>query len=891
MSATGKTHAKAPEGERARILESDAGSVAWRRWGPYVSDRQWGTVREDYSEGGSAWDSFPFDHVRLRAYRWGEDGIFGFSDDQQQLCLGLALWNGKDAILKERFFGLSGTQGNHGEDVKDYYFYLDATPTHSYQRALYKYPLQAFPYESLRDENARRGRSQPEFELVDTGIFDGGYIDVVVEYAKEGPEDILLRITVTNRATIDSTIHVLPTLWFRNTWSWFPDAAKPELALKSGTQSIHASHAVLGERWLTFEPDGVPLFTENETNAAALWGGTNPSPYVKDGIDAYVVRGILDAVNPAARGTKAAIHHVLDIAPGASRSVRVRVSATAGVAIDATFDKTIDRRRAEADAFYRNVLPSTTSDDRRNIARQAFAGMLWNKQFYRYAIVRWLTGDPASPPPPSARWHGRNREWPHFACGDVISMPDKWEYPWFAAWDLAFHAVTFALIDPAFAKSQLELLMGEGYMHPNGQLPAYEWAFGDVNPPVHAWAALQVYRTEFERTGRADRAFLERMFHKLTMYFTWWVNRKDAGGDNVFSGGFLGLDNIGPFDRSAPLPPQYQLRQSDGTSWMALFCASMMEIAAILTTEDPVYFDSYAKFAAHYIYINDAMHRGAAKLWDDVDGFYYDVVDADDGRRIPLRLRSMVGLIPLFATSIVDVAASSGFEDVVRSLTWLLRDRPDLAYIVDAVRERNKGGRILAAFVRDGRLPQVLRWLFDESEFLSPYGIRALSKGHEREPYVLREGNTEFRVAYEPAESSIGLFGGNSNWRGPVWMPVNYLVVHALRRMHEYYGDDLLVEFPTGSGDRMTLSKAADCISERLVAIFERDAGRRPVFGGSTRFQDDPHWSDNVLFYEYFHGDNGAGIGASHQTGWTGLVANLICELAAPSGEKELDRR
>jgi hypothetical protein len=881
-------HVETTAGERARIFEADAGTVAWRRWGPYVSDRQWGTVREDYSEGGSAWDSFPFDDARLRAYRWGEDGIFGFSDDQQLLCLGVALWNGKDAILKERFFGLSGTQGNHAEDVKDYYFYLDATPTHSYQRALYKYPLQAFPYAWLREENARRGRSHPEFELVDTGIFGDGYVDVVAEYAKAGPEDVLVRVTVTNRATVEATIHLLPALWFRNTWSWFPDAVKPELALAGDSPSIHAVHPDLGERWLTFDPGGTPLFTENETNSATLWGGANPSPYVKDGIDAYVVRDVHDAVNPAARGTKAAIHHVLVLAPGASRSVRVRLSDTPGVAIDERFDATIERRRAEADAFYAEVLPFAMSGERRNIARQAFAGMLWNKQFYRYAIVRWLTGDPAGPPPPSSRRHGRNHEWRHLSNADVVSMPDKWEYPWFAAWDLAFHAVTFALIDPGFAKGQLELLTGEGYMHPNGQLPAYEWAFGDVNPPVQAWAALQVYRTELERTGRADPAFLERMFHKLMMYFTWWVNRKDAEGNNLFSGGFLGLDNIGPFDRSAPLPPKYQLRQSDGTSWMALFCVSMMEIAAILATKDPVYFRTYAKFAAHYIYIDHAMHRAEMSLWDDVDGFYYDVVDVDDGSRIPLRLRSMVGLIPLFATTVVDATLGGGFEDVLRSLTWLVRDRPDLSYLLARAAERNKEGRMLAAFARDGRLERILGWLFDESEFLSPYGIRALSKAYEREPYVLRAENVELRVAYEPAESSSASFGGNSNWRGPVWMPVNYLVVHALRRMHDYYGDDYLVEFPTGSGTRITLWDAADRIAERLVRIFERDGGRRPVFGGATLFQEDPQWRDNLLFYEYFHGDNGAGIGASHQTGWTGLVANLIYELAAPRKREDI---
>ena len=881
MSATSTPHAETAAGERARLFEADAGTAAWRRWGPYVSDRQWGTVREDYSEGGSAWDSFSFDDARLRAYRWGEDGIFGFSDDQQYLCLGLAVWNGKDEILKERFFGLSGTQGNHGEDVKDYYFYLDGTPTHSYQRALYKYPLQAFPYRWLREENGRRGRSQPEFELADTGIFEGGYVDVVTEYAKAGPEDVLLRVTVTNRAAVETTIHLLPTLWFRNTWSWFPGAVKPRLAREGHAPSIHVVHPDLGERWLAFEPAGTTLFTENETNAAALWGGANPSPYVKDGIDAYVVRGVHDAVNPAARGTKVAIDHVLTLAPGASRSVRVRLSDAPATTIDEAFDATIARRRTEADAFYGEILPSALSEERRSIARQALAGMSWSKQFYRYAVVRWLRGDPLGPTPPSARWQGRNHEWRHLSSGDVISMPDKWEYPWFAAWDLAFHAVTFALVDPGFAKAQLELLTGEGYMHPNGQVPAYEWAFGDVNPPVQAWAALQVYRTELERTGRGDTAFLERMFHKLLMYFTWWVNRKDAEGNNVFSGGFLGLDNIGPFDRSAPLPPKYQLRQSDGTSWMALFCVSMMEIAAILAEEDPVYFRSYAKFAVHFIYISDAMHRGSTSLWDDGDGFYYDVVDVDDGRRLPLRLRSMVGLIPLFATTVVDMSAGGGFEEVLRSVTWLLRDRPDLSYVLESLNEHSKDGQVLAAFARDGRLERILRWLFDESEFLSPYGIRALSKAYEREPYVVREGDIEFRVTYEPAESSTEVFGGNSNWRGPIWMPLNYLVVHALRRMHDYYGDDYLVEFPTGSGTRITLSEAANRLAERLVGIFERAKGRRPVFGGVALFQDDPHWRDNLLFYEYFHGDNGAGIGASHQTGWTGLVANLISELAA----------
>ena len=862
--------------ERARLREADERGVLWREWGPYLSERQWGTVREDYSDNGTAWDYFPFEQSRLRAYRWGEDGIAGFSDEHQTLCFALALWNGNDPFLKERYFGLTGPQGNHGEDVKDYYWYLDATPTHSYLRTLYKYPHRRFPYEWLRDENGRRSRSEPEFELIDTGIFDDdAYFDVVTEYGKSDPQSIGVRITVTNRGKETAVLHVLPTLWFANRWSWGKAIQKPSLRFEERSRAIQSDSETTGTRYLQFAGESETLFTENESNAQALWNVPNRSPYVKDGIDAYVVRGAGDAVNPERTGTKAALHYVLELEPGQSRAVHLRLGDRVEPAFSAAFvDALISARRNEADVFYQDLSPTEVSEELRSIQRQALAGMIWSKQTYRYGIVPWLRGDEAIP---QHRHMERNVNWVHLSASDVISMPDKWEYPWFAAWDLAFHAIPFALVDIEFAKEQLELLMRERFMHPNGQIPAYEWAFEDVNPPVHPAAALAVYTAEKNLTGRADTAFLERMFVKLVMYFTWWVNRKDPEGRNVFSGGFLGLDNIGPFDRSAPFPPGFKLLQSDGTSWMALFCISMMEIARILAQENPVYYDALAKFAAHFIFINDAVNRPDG-LWDEDDGFYYDVVETPEGTQVPLRLRSMVGLIPLFATSIINPNETPIFERVVRDTAeWILRERPDLTYVVDRVRATNVSKTFLMAVVRDERLERVLRYMLDENEFLSPHGIRSLSKIYEQTPFVVRGLGHEFTVKYEPAESSIGMFGGNSNWRGPIWFPVNLLIIASLRRYHAFYGDSFTVEMPTGSGRRVPLNVVADELTGRLISIFTTGSdGRRPVFGGAEKFQTDRAWRDNILFYEYFHGDNGAGIGASHQTGWTGLVATLI---------------
>ncbi|MBV8638804.1 MAG: glucosidase [Candidatus Eremiobacteraeota bacterium] len=862
--------------ERARLREADERGVPWRKWGPYLSERQWGTVREDYSDDGSAWDYFPFEQARFRAYRWGEDGIAGFSDDHQMLCFALAFWNGNDPFLKERYFGLTGPQGNHGEDVKDYYWYLDATPTHSYLRTLYKYPQQRFPYEALCDENRQRSRSAPEFELIDTGIFnDDAYFDIIVEYAKSDPETVGIRITATNRGKQPATLHVLPTLWFMNTWSWGKSSNKPTLRLDDVSRSVFAQHEIAGTKFLQFSGEAEPLFTENESNAETLWNVTNASPYTKDGIDAYVVRGARDAVNPERVGTKAAVHHVLDLAPGEQRAVHLRLGDEPDPAFSPLqIAALIAARRNEADVFYHDIAPGEANDDLREVQRQALAGMIWSKQTYRYGIVPWLNGDG---PFPHKRQNERNANWVHLSASDVISMPDKWEYPWFAAWDLAFHAIPFALCDIEFAKQQLELLMHERFMHPNGQIPAYEWAFEDVNPPVHPAAALAVYMAEKSTTGRADTAFLERMFIKLVMYFTWWVNRKDPLGRNVFSGGFLGLDNIGPFDRSSQLPAGFRLMQSDGTSWMALFCISMMEIARILAQENPVYYDALAKFAAHFVFINDAVNE-ADGLWDEQDGFYYDVVETPEGQRVPLRLRSMVGLIPLFATSIVNPNESPLFERVVRETAeWIVRERPDLKYVIERMGSTNFSKTFLMAIVRDDRLERVLKYMLDENEFLSPYGIRSLSKVYEQQPFTIRGPHQELTVRYEPAESSTGMFGGNSNWRGPIWFPVNFMIIASLRRYHAFYGDRFTVEMPTGSGRRVPLNVVADELAGRLISIFTLDAnGRRPVFGGAERFQNDPSWRDNILFYEYFHGDNGAGIGASHQTGWTGLVATLI---------------
>ena len=866
--------------EGRRLEETLTRAAHWRRWGPYLADRQWGTVREDYSPHGTAWDAFPHDHARSRAYRWGEDGIAGISDNHGRLCFALALWNGRDSILKERLFGLTGSEGNHGEDVKEYYFYVDSTPTHSYMKALYKYPQLPFPYAALVDENRRRDRRAPEYELIDTGVFDGDrYFDVTVEYAKGSAEDILIRITVANRGPEPAELHLLPTLWFRNTWSWDPASPRPRLRASVGGGAIEAEHAELGRRWLHCDGDADLLFTENESNASRLWGVPNAGPYAKDGINDYLVEGRKDAVNADAVGTKASAHYRLTVPAAGHATVKLRLTDAPAVAFGPEFDATFDRRVREADAFYATVIPAALSDDARRVMRQAFAGLLWSKQFFHYDVRRWLEGDPAGPPPPTSRRNGRNREWEHLYNEDVISMPDKWEYPWYAAWDLAFHMIPLALIDPEFAKGQLLLFLREWYMHPNGQIPAYEWAFGDVNPPVHAWAALRVYRIERRLRGAGDRDFLQRVFHKLLLNFTWWVNRKDAEGKNVFQGGFLGLDNIGVFDRSAPLPTGGHIEQSDGTAWMGMYCLNMLAIALELAKEDPSYEDVSSKFFEHFVYIAHAMddmgHEGIS-LWDEVDGFYYDVLHAEQHHQ-PLKVRSLVGLVPLFAVETLEPEVIDALPGFKRRMQWFIDNRPDLRDHIQVQAAPGGAVRRLLSIVSREQLPRIMRLMLDEQEFLSPHGIRAVSRHHADYPYVFSLGDTEHRVDYEPAESSNGLFGGNSNWRGPVWFPMNYLLIESLQKFHHFYGDALTVPFPTGAEQRLNLWDVAAEISRRLTRIFLRDAdGRRPVYGGTEKFQRDPHWRDLVLFYEYFHGDNGSGIGASHQTGWTGLVAKLL---------------
>jgi len=864
-------------------LDDDA-RAHWKRWGPYLSERAWGTVREDYSARGTPWEYFPHDHARSRVYRWNEDGLAGISDRRQTVCVALALWNGQDPILKERLFGLTGHEGNHAEDVKEYYFYLDSTPTHSYMKFLYKYGQRAYPYHDLVETNRRRSRDDPEYELADTGYFDGErYFDVVVEYAKAAPEDILVRVTATNRGPEPATLHVLPTVWFRNTWSWDPGAPRPGLRRGEGpTAQIEIEHPESGRRMLVF--DGAPdlLFTENETNRQRVFGAPSTTPFVKDGINDYVVGGAAQAVNPNGIGTKAAGHYPLVIDAGASEVIRLRLAtaAPADGTIGSDFNAVFAARIREADEFYATVTPRHLSADGRLVMRQALAGMLWSKQFYHYDVRRWLKGDPGQPEPPAERRRGRNAGWPQLANDDVISMPDKWEYPWYAAWDLAFHCVALAIVDSSFAKSQLVLLLREWYMHPNGQLPAYEWALGDVNPPVHAWAAWRVYKMEKRRTGVGDRAFLERVFHKLLLNFTWWVNRKDAEGMNVFQGGFLGLDNIGVFDRSKPLPTGGRIEQSDGTSWMGMYTLNMLAIALELAKDDAVYEDVATKFLEHFLYIAYAMNNlgdeGIA-LWDETDGFYYDVLHLGNGDHFPLRVRSMVGLIPLFAIETLEPALLEKLPGFRRRLEWFLQHRPDLTGNVASVRKPGMGERRLLSIVNLDRLRRVLKVMLDEGEFLSPYGVRALSRAHREHPYTLVVGDQVHRVDYEPGESSTDLFGGNSNWRGPIWFPPNFLLVESLQRLHHYLGPEFTVECPTGSGRMMTLAEVAQELSQRLTRIFLRDGnGRRPVYGDIELFQRDPGWSDLIQFHEYFHGDDGRGLGASHQTGWTGLVAKLL---------------
>jgi hypothetical protein len=866
--------------ERERLREADRGTKPWQRWGPYLAERQWGTVREDYSAEGTAWEYLPHDHARSRAYRWGEDGIAGISDDLQRLCLSLALWNGRDPILKERMFGLTGNEGNHGEDVKELYWYLDSTPTHSYMKMLYKYPQAEFPYARLVEENRRRGKLDPELELLDTGIFDGNrYFDVEVEVAKASPEDILHKVTVHNRGPEAAEIHILPTLWFRNTWAFDPDAAKPRLEARDG--AIVAAHDGLGPRRL--DCDGAPqlLFCDNETNHPRLDGVEGAGGFFKDGIDDAVVGGRREAVNPAETGTKAAAWYQLNVPAGGSAEVRVRLSDHGDQSPFDDFDQVVAARRAEADAFYDELQAGIESDDARRVHRQALAGMLWSKQFYFYDVERWLDGDPGEPQPPAERRHGRNAHWRHLNNADIISMPDTWEYPWYAAWDLAFHCLPLALVDPEFAKQQLVLMTREWYMHPNGQMPAYEWAFSDVNPPVHAWATWRVFQMDRARSGGdGDLVFLERVFHKLMINFTWWVNRKDTEGRNVFEGGFLGLDNIGVFDRSAPLPTGGHIHQSDGTSWMAMYSLNLMRIALELALHNPVYEDIATKFFEHFLHIAEAMSSLAGEglgLWDEQDEFYYDVLHLPDNRREVLRLRSMVGLIPLFAVEVLEPELLERLPGFAERLEWVLANKPQLASTVSRWCEPGRGERRLLSLLRGHRIKCLLKRMLDEEEFLSPCGVRALSRAHLENPYTFWTDGQAHTVRYTPAESDTELFGGNSNWRGPVWFPVNFLIVEALQRFHHYYGDDFKVECPTGSGDTLTLLEVADELGRRLSAIVLRGGDdRRPVFGADEVLQKDPHFRDHVLFYEYFDGDSGRGVGASHQTGWTGLVAKLL---------------
>jgi hypothetical protein len=865
--------------EQARLLEASCGRAPWKMWGPYLSERQWGTVREDYSLNGDAWNYFTHDQARSRAYRWGEDGLAGICDDQELLCFALALWNGRDPILKERLFGLTNSEGNHGEDVKEYYYYLDSTPTHSYLKYLYKYPQAAYPYDDLIATNRSRNRSDFEYELLDTGVFDQNrYFDVFVEYAKAAPEDILIEITAHNRGPDPAELHLLPTLWFRNTWSWGDEAQRPLMA-ESGPGLIAAAHPLMGSRTLVCEDAPPLLFTENETNTERLYSQPNRTPFVKDAFDSCLVQGRAEAVNPARQGTKAAAHYRMTVPAGGSSRVRLRLRDTAASG-DAfkDFEATLEARQREADEFYGTVIPQKLSQDQKLVMRQAMAGMLWSKQFYNYDVERWLEERGIDPVRPT-RHAPRNEQWRHLENAHIISMPDKWEYPWYAAWDLAFHVLALVLVDEDFGKEQLELILGHEYLHPNGQIPAYEWNFGDVNPPVHAWATIYTYRLELMRRGQGDIDWLERCFHKLLLNFTWWVNRKDSVGSNVFEGGFLGLDNIGVFDRSAPLPGGGRLEQADGTAWMALFCQNMIEISSILSAARPAYIEMALKFCEHFLWISSAMLTigGGTGLWDETDGFFYDLLRRPDGSTERLKVRSMVGLLPLCAVTVFDGGVLASHQDILDRFTSFLSTRPELREFIHDPYQQGLQGRRLAAILNETKLRRVLTVMLDEREFLSPYGIRALSRVHAEHPYVFRADGQASQVGYEPAESRSGMFGGNSNWRGPVWMPVNVVIIRALMQYYMFYGDDFTIEYPTGSGQRSTLYQIAEDLARRLSSIFLRGAdGRRPVFGGSRKFQEDPFWRDDLLFYEYFHGDNGAGLGASHQTGWTGVVGNLL---------------
>jgi mannosylglycerate hydrolase MGH1-like protein len=879
--------------EQRRLDEARSGTSAWKKWGPYLSERQWGTVREDYSETGDAWNFFPHDHARSRAYRWGEDGIAGISDDQQHLCFSLTLWNGKDQILKERLFGLTNSEGNHGEDVKEYYFYLDSTPTHSYMKYLYKYPQSAFPYTDLLDTNRRRTRNDMEYELLDTGIFnDNRYFDVFVEYAKGAAEEILVKISAVNRGPDAAELHLLPTLWFRNDWSkWIAESnrapEKPnikQIDAPKGATAVSAAHPLLGAFILSCEGEAPLLFTENETNHARLFSGQkNESPYVKDGINDCVVQGRQEAVNPGKQGTKVAAHYKMNIGAGQTSVIRLRLSSSfldqKGQPFGDTFEKTFDDRLREADEFYQSVTPPSVSKDAASVMRQALAGMLWSKQFFFFDGDNWLDEHHSNPLHTGYR-SARNSEWFHMLNRDIISMPDKWEYPWYAAWDLAFHTLPLSIVDPDFAKEQMGIMLQTRYQHPNGQVPAYEWNFSDVNPPVHAFATLFLERTEQALRGELDLDFLRSTFNKLMLNFTWWVNRKDRLGKNVFEGGFLGLDNIGVFDRSAPLPTGGHLEQADGTAWMALFSQNMLELAVAIASRDPNYDDVVFKFVEHFYFIAAGMNRpGADGMWDDEDGFYYDLLRLPDGSATRLKVRSMVGLLPLCATTVLEKWQRERVPTAMSAILERLRRVPELAATMHPTGPGHWGvqDRGILAMVNPDRLRRILTKMLDENEFLSPYGIRALSKFHQQHPYIFNAGGQEHRVDYLPAESNTGMFGGNSNWRGPIWMPVNIMIIRALLNFYEYYGDNFKIECPTGSRRQMNLFEVSKEISDRLTRIFTRDEdGRRPVYGGAEKFQTDPNWSDHILFYEYFHGDNGAGLGASHQTGWTGLVAKLI---------------
>jgi hypothetical protein len=885
--------------EVLRLQEARDPKIPWRKWGPYLSERQWGTVREDYSQDGNAWDYFSHDQSRSRAYHWGEDGLAGVSDEKQQLCFSVALWNGKDPILKERLFGLTNSESNHGEDVKEYYFYLDSTPTHSYMKYLYKYPQAAFPYADLVSTNKGRNRRDMEYELLDTGIFkDDRYFDVFVEFAKNTPEDILIQISVSNRGPEPAMLDVLPTLWFRNTWTWWPDTPRPSLMQVTGkndTRFVAASHAQLGDRYLYSEKDVPLLFTENETNNERIFGTPNASPYVKDAINNYVVNGKQDAVNPQRTGTKAAAHHRISVGAGETATIRLRLSDLAPAGIGdpfKSFGPIMQLRQNEADEFYRSVIPERVSEDEARVMRQALAGMLWSKQYFGFDVDKWLEEHGVDPMRPDGR-QIRNSEWGHMVNEHVISMPDKWEYPWFAAWDLAFHTIALSTVDTDFAKEQLDLMLQEFFLHPTGQIPAYEWNFSDVNPPVHAFATLFLYRTDQALKGAGDLEFLKRSFAKLTLNFSWWVNRKDRFGRNLFEGGFLGLDNIGVFDRSAALPTGGYLEQADGTAWVSLFCQNMLEISVELAAHDSFFEDMAIKFANHFLWIAHAMNQvGPDGMWDEEDGFYYDVLRLPDGSATRLKVRSMVGLLPLCATTVIEPEQRERVPRVMQAIQERLRHMPGL---VDSIHPTGPGyygygERGIAALVNPERLRRILTRMLDENEFLSPYGIRALSRYHADHPYVFNVGGQQYRVNYLPAESDTGMFGGNSNWRGPVWMPVNALLIRSLLSFYLYYGDNFKIECPTGSGNRMNLFEVAKEISNRLTRIFLRDqSGRRPVYGGTEKFQTDPHWKDYILFYEYFHGDNGAGLGASHQTGWTGLIAKLIELFGRIDGAQLLD--